>query len=91
MVGFDQSELAQRVLECFLKTQRRLGRSLTLGEYGALVAEREGRDKPYVSSTAQRWMVPGPDGSIPSLPTLAVIADLAGEDLCYVITGRAAA
>ena len=80
-----QKSLAQRVLLCFLGTQRRLGRPITLKEYGGLVAEVEGRPDPYSASSAQRWMAPG--GSIPELLTLIAIAELAGEDPCRVILG----
>lgn len=78
MAVYDQAAFAQRVQWCYFHTQTMQGGYITLADYGEMVAEEEGRPRPYAASSVQAWMVPG--GSMPDSPGKLAIARLAGAD-----------
>jgi hypothetical protein len=78
---WDQAEFARRVFYCYVvwcnKVQHaRSDETTRLEDFGAAVAEIEGRPERYSASTAGAWMRPG--GSVPEPSTVLAIA-MAGD------------
>ena len=49
------SSLAQRIFHAHLELSYRLGRRVTLAEFGALIAEEMGRDEAFTAAAVSRW------------------------------------
>jgi transcriptional regulator with XRE-family HTH domain len=49
------SSLAQRIFHAHLELSYRLGRRVTLAEFGALIAEEMGRSEGFTAAAVSRW------------------------------------
>ena len=49
------SSLAQRIFHAHLELSYRLGRRVTLAEFGALIGEEMGRGEPFTAAAVSRW------------------------------------
>ena len=49
------ASLAQRIFQAHLELSYRLGRRVTLAEFGELIASEMGRDEPFTAAAVSRW------------------------------------
>src|SRR5919199_374541 len=82
------SSIAQRLFLAHLELSYRLGRKVTMGEFGRLVAQQLGRRSPFSAAAVSRWeagvQVPTPD-------VIEAIAALSGTDPGWISHGEKSA
>jgi transcriptional regulator with XRE-family HTH domain len=83
-----RSTLGQRVFLAHLQLSYRLGRRVTLAEFGRLIAERLGRGTPFAATAVSKWeaglQVPAPE-------VIEAIAELSGVDPGWISHGEKSA
>jgi transcriptional regulator with XRE-family HTH domain len=82
------STLGRRVFLAHLQLSYRLGRRVTMAEFGRLVAERLGRNAPFAATAVSKWesglQVPAPE-------VIEAIAELSGVDPGWISHGEKSA
>ena len=71
------SSLARRIFLAHLELSYRLGRKVTLAEFGSLIANEMGRDAAFTAAAVSRWEK---GTQIPSPRVIEAIASLTGLD-----------
>ena len=71
------SSLARRIFLAHLELSYRLGRKVTLAEFGELIAKEMGRNAPFTAAAVSRWEK---GTQIPSPRVIEAIATLTGLD-----------
>jgi transcriptional regulator with XRE-family HTH domain len=71
------SSLARRIFLAHLELSYRLGRKVTLAEFGHLIANEMGRNAPFTAAAVSRWEK---GTQIPSPRVIEAIASLTGLD-----------
>lgn len=71
------SSLARRIFLAHLELSYRLGRKVTLAEFGESIAREMGRDAPFTAAAVSRWEK---GTQIPSPRVIEAIASLTGLD-----------
>ena len=83
-----RSTLGRRVFLAHLQLSYRLGRRITLAEFGRLIAERLGRETPFAATAVSKWeaglQVPAPE-------VIEAIAELSGVDPGWISHGEKSA
>jgi transcriptional regulator with XRE-family HTH domain len=83
-----RSTLGRRVFLAHLQLSYRLGRRITMAEFGRLIAERLGRERPFAATAISKWeaglQVPAPE-------VIEAIADLSGLDPGWISHGEKSA
>jgi transcriptional regulator with XRE-family HTH domain len=83
-----RSTLGRRVFLAHLQLSYRLGRRVTLAEFGRLIAEQLGRETPFAATAVSKWeaglQIPGPE-------VIEAIAELSGVDPGWVSHGEKSA
>jgi transcriptional regulator with XRE-family HTH domain len=83
-----RSSLGRRVFLAHLQLSYRLGRRVTLAEFGRLIAQHLGRKRPFGATAVSKWeaglQVPAPD-------VIEAIAALAGVDPGWISHGEKSA
>jgi transcriptional regulator with XRE-family HTH domain len=83
-----RSTLGRRVFLAHLQLSYRLGRRITLAEFGRLIAERLGRETPFAATAVSKWeaglQVPAPE-------VIEAIAELTGVDPGWISHGEKSA
>lgn len=78
------SQVAQRIFRAHLELSYRLGRRVTLAEFGELIAKEMDRDVPFTAAAVSRWE----NGlQIPSLRVIEAIASVTGVDPGWISHG----
>jgi hypothetical protein len=85
---WDQADFARRVFYCYVvwcnkRQHAREDETTRLDDFGAAVAQLEGRQDPYSASTVGAWMRPG--GSVPEPSTVQAIAATGDVDPGWVM------
>ena len=71
------SSLARRIFLAHLELSYRLGRKVTLAEFGDLISKEMGRNAPFTAAAVSRWEK---GTQIPSPRVIEAIASLTGLD-----------
>jgi transcriptional regulator with XRE-family HTH domain len=83
-----RSTLGRRVFLAHLQLSYRLGRRITLAEFGRLIAERLGRETPFAATAVSKWeaglQVPAPE-------VIEAIAEVSGVDPGWISHGEKSA
>jgi transcriptional regulator with XRE-family HTH domain len=83
-----RSTLGRRLFLAHLQLSYRLGRRVTMAEFGRLVAERLGRKGPFAATAVSKWesglQVPAPE-------VIEAIAELSGVDPGWISHGEKSA
>ena len=83
-----RSTLGRRLFLAHLQLSYRLGRRVTMAEFGRLVAERLGRKAPFAATAVSKWesglQVPAPE-------VIEAIAELSGVDPGWISHGEKSA
>jgi len=80
--------LGRRLFVARLELCYKLGRSVTLTEFGRLIAERMGRREPFSYAAVSRWEA---GLQAPALEVIEAIAELAGVDPGWISHGEKSA
>ena len=83
-----RSTLGRRVFLAHLQLSYRLGRRVTLAEFGRLIAERLGRDAPFAPTAVSKWEA---GLQIPTPEVIEAIAELCGVDPGWISHGEKSA
>ena len=83
-----RSTLGRRVFLAHLQLSYRLGRRVTMAEFGRLVAERLGRNAPFAATAVSKWES-GLQGPAPEV--IEAIAELSGVDPGWISHGEKSA
>jgi transcriptional regulator with XRE-family HTH domain len=79
-----RSSLGRRVFLAHLQLSYRLGRRVTMAEFGRLIAERLARETPFTATAVSKWeaglQVPAPE-------VIEAIAELSGVDPGWISHG----
>ena len=78
------SSLAQRITLAHLGLSYRLGRKVTLAEFGDLIAREVGRDTPFTPAAVSRWES---GVQVPNHRIIEAIAEVAGFDPGWISHG----
>jgi transcriptional regulator with XRE-family HTH domain len=78
------SSLARRLFLAHLELSYRLGRKVTLAEFGDLVARRMGRPNPFSAAAVSRWEA---GAQIPSADVIEAIAAVTHTDPGWISHG----
>jgi transcriptional regulator with XRE-family HTH domain len=79
------SSLARRIFLAHLELSYRLGRKVTLAEFGDLIAKEMGREAAFTAAAVSRWE----NGvQIPSLSIVEAIASVTGVDPGWISHGE---
>ena len=76
--------LGRRIFLSHLELTYRLGRKVTLAEFGAMIAEQMGRDVPFTSAAVSRWES---GAQTPTPQIIEAIAALAHMDPGWISHG----
>jgi transcriptional regulator with XRE-family HTH domain len=79
------STVARRIFLAHLELSYRLGRKVTLAEFGELVAKRMGRDAPFTAAAVSRWEA---GVQMPSPEVIEAIAALTRTDPGWISHGE---
>jgi transcriptional regulator with XRE-family HTH domain len=85
---FVTSTLGRRLFVARLELCYKLGRSVTLTEFGRLIAERMGRREPFSYAAVSRWEA---GLQAPALEVIEAIAELSGVDPGWISHGEKSA
>jgi transcriptional regulator with XRE-family HTH domain len=80
--------LARRIFLAHLELSYRLGRKVTLAEFGRLVAKQLGRNAPFSAAAVSRWEA---GTQIPSADVIEAIADVTHTDPGWISHGERSA
>ena len=80
--------LGRRIFEAHLELSYQLGRSVTMTEFGQLIAERMGRKEPFSYAAVSRWEA---GLQAPALEVIEAIAELARVDPGWISHGEKSA
>jgi transcriptional regulator with XRE-family HTH domain len=83
-----RSTLGRRVFLAHLQLSYRLGRRITLAEFGRLIAERLGRETPFAATAVSRWEA---GLQFPAPEVIEAIAELSGVDPGWISHGEKSA
>jgi transcriptional regulator with XRE-family HTH domain len=83
-----RSTLGRRVFFAHLQLSYRLGRRVTLAEFGRLIAERLGRKTPFAATAVSKWEA---GLQIPAPEVIEAIAELSGVDPGWISHGEKSA
>src|SRR3712207_5744556 len=83
-----RSTLGRRVFLAHLQLSYRLGRRITLAEFGSLIADRLGRETPFAATAVSRWEA---GLQIPAPEVIEAIAELSGVDPGWISHGEKSA
>lgn len=83
-----RSAIGRRIFLAHLQLSYRLGRRVTLAEFGYLVAERIGRSMPFAATAVSRWEA---GAQIPAPAVIEAIAELGGVDPGWISHGEKSA
>jgi transcriptional regulator with XRE-family HTH domain len=83
-----RSTLGRRVFLAHLQLSYRLGRRITLAEFGRLIAERLRRESPFAATAVSRWEA---GLQIPAPEVIEAIAELSGVDPGWISHGEKSA
>jgi transcriptional regulator with XRE-family HTH domain len=83
-----RSTLGRRVFFAHLQLSYRLGRRVTLAEFGRLIAERLGRKAPFATTAVSKWEA---GLQIPAPEVIEAIAELSGVDPGWISHGEKSA
>lgn len=76
--------LGRRIFLSHLELSYRLGRRVTLAEFGAMIAEHMGRDTPFTGAAVSRWES---GGQTPTPQIIEAIATLTHMDPGWISHG----
>jgi transcriptional regulator with XRE-family HTH domain len=76
--------LGRRIFLAHLELSYRLGRKITLAEFGELTAREMGRDAPFTAASVSRWES---GVQVPTLPIIEAIGALTGTDPGWISHG----
>jgi transcriptional regulator with XRE-family HTH domain len=82
------STLARRIFMAHIELSYRLGRKVTLAEFGELIARQMRRDRPFTAAAVSRWET---GTQIPSAPVIEAIAKLSAMDPGWISHGEKSA
>ena len=82
------SQIGQRVFLAHLELSYRLGRRVTLAEFGRLIAERMGRGTPFAATAVSKWEA---GLQLPTPAVIEAIAELSGLDPGWISHGEKSA
>ena len=80
--------LGRRIFLAHLELSYRLGRKITLAEFGELTAKEMGRDAPFTAASVSRWES---GAQVPTLPIIEAIGSLTGTDPGWISHGSRSA
>ena len=80
--------LGRRIFLAHLELSYRLGRKITLAEFGELTAREMGRDTPFTAASVSRWES---GVQVPTLPIIEAIGALTGTDPGWISHGSRSA
>ena len=83
-----RSTVGRRVFLAHLQLSYRLGRRVTLAEFGRRIAERLGRETPFAATAVSRWEA---GLQIPAPEIIEAIAELSGVDPGWISHGEKSA
>jgi len=83
-----RSTLGRRVFLAHLQLSYRLGRRITLAEFGRLIAERLGRETPFAATAVSKWEA---GLQLPAPEVIEAIAELSGVDPGWISHGEKSA
>jgi transcriptional regulator with XRE-family HTH domain len=83
-----RSTLGRRVFLAHLQLSYRLGRRITLAEFGRLIAERLGRETPFAATAVSKWEA---GLQLPAPEVIEAIAELTGVDPGWISHGEKSA
>jgi len=82
------STLARRIFLAHMELSYRLGRKVTLAEFGKLVARQMRRDRPFTAAAVSRWEA---GTQVPSVPVIEAIARVSSMDPGWISHGEKSA
>jgi transcriptional regulator with XRE-family HTH domain len=82
------SPLARRMFMARLELAYRLGRRVTLAEFGELIATQMGRDAPFTPAAVSRWES---GAQVPALEVIEAVGALTGTDPGWISHGEKSA
>lgn len=82
------STLARRIFLAHMELSYRLGRKVTLAEFGELIARQMRRDRPFTAAAVSRWET---GTQVPSAPVIEAIARLSAMDPGWISHGEKSA
>lgn len=80
--------LGERIFLAHLELSYRLGRKVTLAEFGEMVAAQLGREAPFTAAAVSRWES---GAQAPALPIIEAIAAVTGSDPGWISHGSRSA
>ena len=83
-----ESRIGQRIFTAHLELSYRLGRRVTLAEFGRLIAKRLGRDAPFAPTAVSKWEA---GLQTPTPKVIEAIADVAQVDPGWISHGEKSA
>jgi transcriptional regulator with XRE-family HTH domain len=83
-----RSTLGRRVFLAHLQLSYRLGRRVTLAEFGRLIAEQLRRQRPFAATAVSKWEA---GLQIPAPEVIEAIAELSGVDPGWISHGEKSA
>ena len=83
-----RSTLGRRVFLAHLQLSYRLGRRVTLAEFGRLVAQQLGRETPFAATAVSKWEA---GLQLPAPEVIEAIAELTGVDPGWISHGEKSA
>jgi transcriptional regulator with XRE-family HTH domain len=83
-----RSTLGRRVFLAHLQLSYRLGRRITLAEFGRFIADRLAREAPFAATAVSKWEA---GLQVPSLDVIEAIAELSGVDPGWISHGEKSA
>jgi transcriptional regulator with XRE-family HTH domain len=82
------SEIGRRVFLAHLELSYRLGRRVTLAEFGRLIAAGMGRSSPFTATAVSKWEA---GVQLPTPRVIEAIAELSGLDPGWISHGEKSA
>ena len=80
--------LGRRIFLAHLELSYRLGRKITLAEFGELTAREMGREAAFTAASVSRWES---GAQVPTLPIIEAIGSLTGTDPGWISHGSRSA
>lgn len=80
--------IGQRIFLSHLGLSYRLGRKVTLADFGEMIAQRMGRDAPFTAAAVSRWEA---GEQIPTVAVIEAIAALTHTDPGWISHGKRSA
>jgi transcriptional regulator with XRE-family HTH domain len=83
-----RSTLGRRLFLAHLQLSYRLGRRVTLAEFGRLIAKRLGRKRPFAATAVSKWEI---GVQVPAPEVIEAVAELSGVDPGWISHGEKSA